>query len=236
MIKRIAVGVLSLAISGAAMAVQKITVDDGKTYKVNVALTEASRITVEKGRIVRAWSMNTNWQVKEDKEAGDIYIKPANSTRKAFSFFVQDNYGNTYTLVAVPVDTPSETIVLKPSKRIKSAKSSNVNQPYVQRSKGMIKDMVNGEEGSYVVTELHEEVPLWKEADIHLVKRFELNELMGEIYQIRNVSGAPMVFAEQEFANFGEGIVAIALERTEILSGDSGMLYVVRGEETDGGM
>lgn len=236
MIKRILIGVLSLAVSGAAMAVQKINVEDGKTYKITVALTEASRITVEKGRIVRAWSMNTNWQVKEDKEAGDIYIKPANSSRKAFSFFVQDNFGSTYTIVAVPTDTPSETVVLKPAKRVKTTKSNNVNQPYVQRSKGMIKDMVNGEEGNYVVTELHEMVPLWKEAEIHLVKRFELNELVGEIYQIRNVSGAPMIFAEQEFANFGEGVVAIALERTEVLSGDAGMLYVVRGDETNGGM
>lgn len=220
-----------LIASSLALAAQKIPVDDGKSYSIKISQHEASRIAVDKGRIVRAWSMNTNWQVKEDKDAGEIYIKPATGTRKAFSFFIQDNFGNTYTLIALPQDTPSETIILQPTKRIKNRQSNLSNQPYIQRVKNIIKDMANADEGNYVVTSLSEIVPLWRETEIRLIRRFEVNELLGEIYQVRNISGGPMVFAEQEFSNFGDNVLAVALERTLIEANDEGLLYIVRGEE-----
>lgn len=223
--------VLGFLTQGGALAAQHLQVDDGRSYSIKVSANELTRISVERGRLEKAWALNTNWDVKPDKDAGEIYIRPKDGQKKAFSFFVRDNYGNTYTLVAMPYDIPSETIVLEPTRRVSKVKSSELqNQSYVQQIKGLIKDMANGVEDNYLVTVRGDAIPLWKETKITLSRQYEVNDLIGEIYRIENASGKPLVLDEQEFVGFGDRVKAVSLEANVLQANEATRLYVVRAQ------
>lgn len=228
---KLLVGLWLVFASVLGLAAQNIAVDDGKTYSVKVSANELTRITVEKGRLEKAWSLNTNWDIKADKEGGEIFIRPKDGMSKAFSFFIKDNYGNTYTLVAMPYDIPSETIVLQPNKRVsKTPRAVDQGQPHVVQLKSLIRDMANDAEENYMVTDRNEIVPLWQEARITLIKQYELNDLMGEVYSLQNVSGKEMVLSEREFAGFGEKVKAVSIESLVLQDKEGTRLYVVRAQ------
>lgn len=219
-----------LLVSSLGMAAQKITVDDGGSYIIKVSANELSRLAVEKGRIEKVWAVNNAWDVKSDKASGEIFVRPREGARKAFSFFVRDSFGNTYTLVATPQDIPSETIMLKPLKRRDLAirKGDLNDQPYIQQIKVIIKDMAAKNYDPYVCDEVGEEVPLWNETRIVLTNSCDGSNLEADIYTITNVSGKELVLNEKEFSHFGENVQAVSVERLVLQANEGTMLYVVR--------
>lgn len=220
---------LASALAGAA---QKVAVEDGGSYVIKVSANELSRLAVEKGRIEKVWSVNTAWDVKADKESGELFVRPRDGIRKAFSFFVKDSYGNTYTLIATPYDIPSETVMLQPKRKAGLAvakREAQAEQPYVQQLKVLIKDMVTGNFEPYLCEEVNQDVPLWKETKITLAHQCESFNLEADVYRIANVSGKELVMSEREFAGFGADVQAVALERLVLQPDEWTTLYIVRG-------
>lgn len=223
--------VLGLGLAASANALQRVKVDDGGTYQVKISATELSRISVKGGRIEKVWAVNSVWDTKPDKDTGELYIKPKGDSRQPFSFFVRDSLGNTYTLVALSLDVPSESIVLEPKSRQtqQTAQPANQNQSYVSQIKAMVRDMVEGNREAYLVEDVHEKVPLWKEAEIRIDVRFTGVTLLGEQYSIVNISGKTLNLDEREFASFGDKVKAVALQSNVLAPQESTTLYVVRG-------
>lgn len=220
---------MSMAVS--AHAAQHVQVEDGGSYQVKISSTELSRIVVKGGRIDKVWAVNTVWDTKPDKDSGELYIRPKSDNKQPFSFFVRDSWGNTYTLIAIGIDVPSESIVLEPKTRQIQpvAQTPNANQSYVGQIKALIRDMVDGNQEAYLVEELHEKVALWKETEIQLDSRFTGVSMLGERYFITNITEMPMTLDEREFANFGEKVKAVALKVNTLGPHESTMLFVVRG-------
>lgn len=229
-----ALGLALLLCSGVGIAAQWVVVDDGGSYVIKVSANELSRLAVEKGRIEKVWAVNTAWDVKPEKATGELFVRPKDGVRKAFSFFVRDSFGNTYTLIATPQDIPSETVILRPLKS--KAQATEVadplaDQPYIQQLKILIKDMAAQQFDPYVCNDVEEEVPLWNEARIVLTHTCEASSLEADIYTLINVSGTELVLDENEFANFGAHVQAVALERLVLQENEGTVLYVVRGIE-----
>lgn len=220
-----------VGMSFSAHAAQHVQVEDGGSYQVKISSTELSRIVVKGGRIEKVWAVNTVWDTKPDKDSGELYIRPKSDNKQPFSFFVRDSWGNTYTLIAISIDVPSESIVLEPKTRQvqATAQAPNANQSYVSQIKTLMRDMVDSNSEAYLVEELHEKVPLWKEAEIQLDSRYTGVSLLGERYVITNITDKPMTLDEREFANFGEKVRAVALKVNTLGPHESTMLFVVRG-------
>lgn len=219
-------------VAALASAAQKVSVEEGGSYVIKVSANELSRLSVERGRIEKVWSVNTAWDVKADKESGELFVRPRDGVRKAFSFFVKDNYGNTYTLIATPYDIPSETITLQPKRKSGvglAKKDALADQPYVQQLKVLIKDMVAGNFDQYMCEEVDQEVSLWRETKITLAHQCESPSLEADVYRIANVSGKELVMSEREFAGFGIDVQAVALERMVLQPDEWTTLYIVRG-------
>lgn len=223
---------LLFLVASLGFAAQKVGVEDGGSYVIKVSANELSRLTVERGRIEKVWSVNTAWDVKADKESGELFVRPRDGARKAFSFFVKDSFGNTYTLIATPYDIPSETVMLQPKRRAGAAlakRDALAEQPYLQQLKTIIKDMVAGHFEPYLCEEVNQEVPLWKETKITLAHQCESFNLEADVYRIANVSGKELVMSEREFAGFGVDVQAVALDRLVLQPEEWTTLYIVRG-------
>jgi conjugal transfer pilus assembly protein TraK len=74
-----------------------------------------------------------------------------------------------------------------------------------------------------------EPVDLWNEAKVLRTARFQ-GELIGEIYEVTNVSGTPMQLAEHEFTRLGTEVAAVAIERHSLAPKQTSRVYVVQGK------
>lgn len=222
--------ILLTGFSFSAMAVQRINVKDGDSIKVKISSSDVTRITiVGSGRIDKVWGVSGLIDVKPDKEKGEIYIRPL--VPDHISFFVQDDLGSVYTLVAEQYEIPAETIYLKPQKKIRVSNirsSRESSLPYVAKVKNMLKAMALGID-KYDPIELDEKVPLWKESKIRLIREYSSPELIGNTYTLVNRSKEDMILDEREFFNFGDNVRAVSLSHLVVKPKHQVLLYVVRG-------
>lgn len=230
--------VLFFIFSNFAFAAQEFRVKDGDTIRVKISSKELTRITIfGEGRLDKAWGVKGMLNVQTDKKKGEAYIRPTNVAPNILSFFVRDDLGATYTIIAQQYDIPSETIILKPSALRKSVGRGSEYRatPFVDRVKRLMKGMALGESvDGYSFDDFNKDVPLWSETNIVLRRTYSGHELLGEVYTIQNVSDKSVVFHEREFMDFGGNVQAVALEQLELTKGETTFLYVVRkpqGEE-----
>jgi len=223
---------LYTAYFNAAWAAQTFRVKDGDTVTVDVSARELTRIAVFRGgRLDKVYGAAGLLEVQPDMERGEVYIRPLPGAPAVFSFFARDESGGTYTIVATQRDIPSETVILEPAELRKLMLSSESDRsiPLVDRVKDLMKGMANNEEiEGYYRQSVDQIVPLWHETTIRLETYYETIDLFGEIYSIENVSPQVMSFHESEFMEFGDKVLAVALDTLALEPGKSTRLYVVR--------
>ena len=217
-----------LALSTGASALQEIEVADGRTVTAKVSARELTRIGMADGRrIVRVWGLEERMTVEPDREGGQVFIRPAQiPVPRPFSFFVRDDAGATYTVVAVPVDMPADAIILKAQKA--SEQQPGTAHPFVIVLKSLIRAMaLEREPDGYTLAVVNRAVPLWNEARLVLERRYQ-GDRIGEVYRLTNTSGVEMRIDERELGVLAEDIEAVALERHVLEAGESTALYLVR--------
>ncbi|HGF7201888.1 type-F conjugative transfer system secretin TraK [Vibrio vulnificus] len=232
MLVKILVITVILSFANVAQAAQEFRVKDGDTISVKISSRELTRITVDGvGRLDKVWGAAGVLEINPDKEKGEIFVRPLMSAPTAFSFFVRDDLGATYTIVAKQHDIPSETVLLKPAAPRKSVGrgSEYRSTPYMERVKRLMKGMALGEEvAGYTFDDADKKVPLWAETNITLRRVYTGYDLLGEIYTLENISGKELVFHEREFLDFGDNVQAVALEQLSLAKGETTFIYVVR--------
>jgi len=72
---------------------------------------------------------------------------------------------------------------------------------------------------------------LWAEADMKLIRQFEGRGLIGETYALKNITGAPLVLAEQEFDRDDGDVLAVAIDNLNLRPNESTRVYVIRAGE-----
>lgn len=222
-----------LGLSLESHALQLVDVVDGQTVTVKVSSKDLTRIAMaDGGRIDRVWGLEDYMQVEPDREGGQVFLRPAPGlTARAFSFFVRDYQGATHTLLAVPVDMPSDTVLLRPKNRSAGESHAGSNTraiPYTERIKRLVRALARGAVPEGYMPSVEEgEIPLWAEARIVLTARYS-GELMGEVYQLTNISDAEMRLDEREFSRLVTDIKAVAIVDHRLAPQQSTQLYLVR--------
>lgn len=221
-----------LGLSLEAQALQLVEVTDGQTVTIKVSTRDLTRIAMaDGGRIVRVWGMEDHLQVEPDKESGQLFLRPVpGMAGQAISFFLRDDQGATHTLLAVPVDMPSDTVLLRTSSRVREshAVSDARPSPYIESIQHLIRAMARGAvpEGYIPATETRE-VPLWSEAKVVEILRYT-GDFTGEIYRLTNVSTQEMRLDEREVAALATDIKAVAIQDHVLAPAQSTRLYLVR--------
>lgn len=224
-----------LGLSPVSHALQLVDVVDGQTVTVKVSSKELTRIAMaDGGRIDRVWGLEDHMQVEPDREGGQVFLRPTPGlAAQAFSFFVRDDHGATHTLLALPVDMPSETVLLRPKNRANTAvgASASASIPYTERIKRLVRAMARGAvPDGYQPTLETREIPLWAEARIVLTARYS-GELTGEVYRLTNLSEKEMRLDEREFARLAGDIKAVAIAEHTLPPKQATTIYLVREGE-----
>lgn len=214
-----------------AHALQLIDVVDGQTVTIKVSMNDLTRIAMaDGGRIQRVWGLDDRMQVQPDPDGGQVFLRPAIDVgTRAFSFFIRDDHGATHTVLAVPVDMPSDTVLLRPKNRDPDVTRHDARSlPYIDRIKHLVRDMArNAVPDGYLPATEEREIPLWAEAKVMLVMRYR-GDFTGEVYRVTNVSDDAMRLDERELSRLATDIKAVAIMEHELASQQSTSIYLVR--------
>lgn len=177
--------------------------------------------------------------VECDANKGEIFIRPVKTNTKPINLFIA-SANATYTLLLRPTDTPADTIVIRdqtPSRsgvlpRQTSDMPSGRSANPIRQMKALLVMMATDRIPSDIqVEEVNQLIPLWQEARLTLLRRFTGRGLIGERYQLDNISGNTMVLSEQELDRANGHVLGIALENHNLRPNDSTNVFVIRMEE-----
>jgi hypothetical protein len=227
----LAFSILSLDLFiGSAFSFQKYVANDGDVIRVRMSLNDLTRINVEGGRIEKLWGTNGSFDTEVNKIKGELFLKPRRKRFETVSFFVEDNFGSTYTLVADLMNIPSESIVLSPTRRTKKESADKLKNPnFIKEIKKIFKAMFNENDGGHFSVEKSDKyIPLWKETEIYESQIFHGENLLGEVWIVKNVTKSNIKMTEEEFINAKPNTIAISIEKHDLESEESTRIFSVR--------
>lgn len=171
-----------------------------------------------------------------DKDKGEVYIRPVGKSSKPINLFISSAQA-TYTLLLYRSDTPADTIVIRdPSARLLKPDNANPSPSgpsanHIRAMKALLVAMASDRVPPDVrIEEVNRLVPLWLEARLSLMRRYEGRGLVGEKYLLQNISPTLMVLAEQEFDREGAQVMGVSIENHNLQPGETTNVFVIRQE------
>lgn len=210
---------------------------EGKTIIIDISQTSLNRLYVKGLRIHKIRSVKNQLVWKKDEKKGEIYIAPFNRlSSRPINFFVQDESGNTYTVIARPKSIPSQSHKIIPRNGSNTkAKTWEMSGSYPKIIAKLIAHLYNHKTpAGYMASRLATPVLLWKETDFLLVRRVTGSKFIGETYRIKNIDTKTMVLHEQEFVknakNRRHNVKGVAIDKHRLSPNDSTFVHIVRAK------
>lgn len=236
---RSAIAIILLTATAEALAAEEVSIRDGGSAPITLSARELTRIGISgDGKLGRILAPEGLLEVRPGtdaggKDTGDAFVRPLDPTPdKMFSFFVRDDRGATYTLVATVADVPSHTVLLHPSDPVPIRKTaSDKAEPYVRRIKALIRAMAQGDpDGNFQRESVGRTVPIWRQTEAVLDQKWTSgSDLKGERWSFRNASTKELRLDESQFTGLYADTRAIAIERQVLQPGESTRVFIVRG-------
>ncbi|WP_201492572.1 type-F conjugative transfer system secretin TraK [Rubrivivax sp. A210] len=144
-------------------------------------------------------------------------------------------------LLLQPADVVGDTVTLRINggeqrRAALASEPRGKSHPHVRGAKALTLAMaapaLAGEIPSQRLPGAGQELALWREARFVLQARFEAPGLVGESYELTNVSGEPMVIDEREL--FRPGVVSVSVRDLQLPPGASTPVWIVRQAGEDG--
>ena len=230
---RLFLPLLLLAVSHPASALQILDARDGETVLGKISQKEVTRISVERGRIRKVIGNAGEFVLEKDEEKGQIFIRPvsADATRPINLFVTTER--STIGLVLQPVDTPSDTLVIRETRDPLTATSRmEKSGRHVRTIKNLLLAMADDAlPDDMEVREPGQELALWPGVRLILQRVWLGAGIVGEKYQLANIGSTELILAEGEF--YKPGVVAVSLEHGRLRPTDSTNLFVIRERRAD---
>lgn len=233
---------LALLIALAANArAEDVPVRDSGSAQITVSARELTRIGMADGsKLGRVLAPDGVLDVHPGtdaagKDTGDAFLRPIDPTPgKAFSFFVRDERGATYTLIATTADVPSHTVLLHPTDPgpvAHTKPSEDKAEPYVRRIKALVRAMTGTDkDGDYSHQAVGQVVPVWQQTEAVLDSRWTAgSDLRAEAWTFRNATQDELRLTEAQFTGLYSDIRAVAVERQVLKAGEATRVFIVRG-------
>lgn len=245
-----AIAVSFAALPSSAAAAQTLDIRDGDTAVVRISSLDQTRVRAVRARVldvigdVYDAQANPGGRVIVLKDDGEVYLKPIvdqGVPARPIKLDVKTSSG-TVGLLLQPSEIVGDTLTLRvvggtqagaggatPSARVKSPAHLRAVKALTlaMAVPGMAADA-----SIQVIDGGAEEVLLWQEARFVLLARYEAGQLLGETFQLTNVSKSRMVLDEREL--FRPGVVSVSALRLVLEPGESTRVWVVRSlDEAD---
>lgn len=219
---------LLLALSNPASALQILDAKDGETVLGKISRKEVTRISFERGRIRKITGNAGEFVLEKDEEKGHIFIRPVSpDSTKPINLLVASER-STVALLLQPVDTPSDTIVIREGRDpLKSASRMERSGLHVRTIKNLLLAMAGDAlPDDMEVREPKQELALWPGVRLTLERAWLGVGIVGEKYQLANIGSADVNLAERDL--YKPGVMAVSLEHTSLRPGESTNLFVIR--------
>ncbi|WP_051415333.1 type-F conjugative transfer system secretin TraK [Burkholderia glumae] len=212
-----------------AHATQHVAGADRQVQQVSISATEFNHLTMGGGRHLSQVVPTVPGSLSYTKDGASLWFKPANPTalNETITIFVTDDAGTAYRLLLVPGARPAEDIRIEPPTRQPDGAHALRASSFVRQIKQLMLAMA-GADGAPELdyTRVNQSAPLWKEARLTLDRRYEQDDFVGEAWTLTNTTHADLTLDEREF--YAPGVLAIAVQTTNLPPGASAAVYVVR--------
>jgi conjugal transfer pilus assembly protein TraK len=250
---RAVVAIFLVACGGTALALQTLEVRDGDTTIVRVSLRDPTRIRVIDGRVTDVYGAIFDAKdnpagrisVIKDEATGEIYVQPvlstaptpgANAPATAPSTIEVRTDRGTVGLALSPADVIGETVQLHivggapkvsdEGAAIFANKATSHDRAIKALTLAMANPQLSEAAPGRDLPSGPREVSLWKEARFVLKRTHEVPGLVGEVYDLTNVSAQRMVIDEREF--YRPGVLSVAVRQLVLEPGEATPVWIVR--------
>jgi conjugal transfer pilus assembly protein TraK len=224
---------LLLAFSNPAAALQILDARDGQTVLGKISQKEVTRISFERSRIRKVTGNAGEFVLEKDEEKGQIFIRPASpDSTKPVNLFLSSERG-TVALLLQPIDTPSESIVIREGRAPLNA-ASRVERSglHVRTIKNLLLAMADDElPDDMEVREPGQQFALWPDVRLTLQRAWLGAGIVGEKYLLANIGTSELSLAEPDL--YKPGVMAVSLEQGSLGPGESTNLFVIRERRHD---
>ena len=219
---------VSLLCVSSTYGMQIITPVEGETTFVEISQKD---LTVIKTPIsnIKAFSGSKNIDVRV--EGKNILIKYTGLTPELQELVIVGADGEIYPVVLKPTGIPTETIILRMRESELEALEWEKSHSYINLVKELIKSMyLETPPRGYSVNLISAKKPVnfdMENFNMSLKKRYTGALLIGEVYTVKsNKSEQALQLTEKDF--YGEGILAVSIEKPKIGPKEETTVYIVR--------
>jgi len=217
-----------LAASHSACALQILDAKDGETVFGKISQKEVTRISVERGRIRKVTGNAGEFVLEKDEEKGQVFIRPASpDASKPINLFITSER-STVALLLQPVDTPSDTLVIREVRDPATAPSRvEASGRHVRTLKNLLLAMAGDAlPDDMEVREPAQDLTLWPGVRLTLQRAWLGTSIVGEKYQLANTGNGALSLIERDL--FKPGVMAVSLEHASLNPGEATNLFVIR--------
>ena len=212
-----------------AWANQNYSAIDGQAIKIQASMNDLTRIKIKNGKVASVWGSAGDLDFKVEKAVGEIYLRPLNLGVSALSFFLKDSFNNTYTIVASLKKIPAQTVEIAPlTQSNRQLEKKYQSMPLVKRLKALFKAMALGQSDQFSLEKMDQKISWWQEGKLSQIATYLDQDLVGEIFLLENTSKNPMRMQEEEFLPLKSGVMAVAIAKSSLETGEQTKIFVVR--------
>ena len=206
---------------------------DGQTVFGKVSRKEITRIAFERGRVRKITGNAGEFVLEKDDEKGQIFVRPTDpQSTKPINLFLTSDRG-TVALLLQPVDTPSDSIVIRePRERSAGPTRAEASGRHVRTLKNLLLALADDAlPDDMQALEPARDIALWFGTRLTLQRVLLGTGVVGEKYQLTNVADTSMELAET--ALFKPGVMAVSVERPNLRPGEATNVFVIRERRSD---
>ena len=216
-----------------AHALQIVDAQDGQTALAKLSRKEVTRIAFEHGRVRKVTGSAGEFVLEKDDEKGQIFIRPTDAqSTKPINLFLTSERG-TVALLLQPVDTPSDSIVIRePRERSIAPTRLEASGRHVRTLKNLLLQLADDAlPEDMQALELARDITLWPGTRLTLQRVLLGTGVVGEKYQLTNTGNTTLEVAET--ALFKSGVMAVSVEQPSLRPGEATNLFVIRERKSD---
>ena len=224
---------LPLLLADPAHALQIVDAQDGQTVLGKISRKEVTRIAFERARVRKVTGNAGEFVLEKDDEKGQVFLRPSDpQSTKPINLFLTSEHG-TVALLLQPVDTPSDTIVIR-EPRGKDATPSKLEASgrHVRTLKNLLLALADDSlPEDMEVKEPARDLVLWRDTRLTLQRVLLGESVVGEKYQLTNLGASAIEFLESDL--FKSGVMAVSVEHPSLMPGEATSLFVIRERRGD---
>ena len=216
-----------------AHALQIVDAQDGQTALGKISRKEVTRIAFEHGRVRKVTGSAGEFVLEKDDERGQIFVRPTDpQSTKPINLFLTSERG-TVALLLQPVDTPSDSIVIREPRDSSAALTrSEASGRHVRTIKNLLLALADDAlPEDMEAREPARDVALWPGTQLTLQRVLLGAGVVGEKYQLINIGNTTLEVAEATL--FKSGVMAISVEQPSLRPGEATNLFVIRERKND---